>query len=181
MYRQPTQSTSAVSRLQGMHDLSEDAWRKKLEIQQRLCQLLSGYGYRYLETPILESTELFMRKSGGELAAQLYSFTDAGSNSVSLRPEITSPIMRHYLENSVNIELPARWQYCGPVFRFDTSHPDASSQFTQVGGELLGSSEISADVELLNLAVAVPTKLGLDGWNLKLDDLDVLDLSLIHI
>ena len=175
MYRQPTQSTSAVSRLQGMHDLSEDAWRKKLEIQQRLCQLLSSYGYRYLETPILESTELFMRKSGGELAAQLYSFTDAGSNSVSLRPEITSPIMRHYLENSVNIELPARWQYCGPVFRFDTSHPDASSQFTQVGGELLGSSEISADVELLNLAVAVPTKLGLDGWNLKLADLDVLD------
>ena len=123
MYRQPTQSTSPVSRLQGMHDLSEDAWRKKLELQQRLCQLLSGYGYRYLETPILESTELFMRKSGGELAAQLYSFTDAGSNSVSLRPEITSPIMRHYLENSVNIELPARWQYCGPVFRFDTSHP----------------------------------------------------------
>ena len=83
--------------------------------------------------------------------------------------------MRHYLENSAKIQLPARWQYCGPVFRFDTSHPDANSQFTQVGGELLGSSEIPADVELLNLAVAVPTQLGLDGWNLKLADLDVLD------
>ena len=96
MYRQPTQSTGTVSRLQGMNDLSEDAWRQKLGLQQRLCELLFRYGYRYLETPVLESTELFMRKSGGELASQLYSFTDAGSNSVSLRPEITSPIMRHY-------------------------------------------------------------------------------------
>ena len=175
MYRQPTQSTGTVSRLQGMNDLSEDAWRQKLGLQQRLCELLFRYGYRYLETPVLESTELFMRKSGGELASQLYSFTDAGSNSVSLRPEITSPIMRHYLENIANIQLPARWQYCGPVFRFDTSHPNVSSQFTQVGGELLGSSEISADVELLNLAVSVPSELGLDGWSLKLADLDVLD------
>ncbi len=175
MYRQPTQSTNAVSRLPGMNDLPEDAWRQKSGLQERLCQLLGGYGYRQLETPVLEPTELFLRKSGGELASQLYSFTDAGSNSVSLRPEFTSPIMRHYLENSGDIDLPARWQYCGPVFRFDVSHPEASGQFTQVGGELLGSSEIGADVELLNLAVAVPTQLGLDGWTLRLADLDVLD------
>ena len=175
MYRQPAQSTNTVSRLQGMHDLPEDALRQKQGLQDRLCQLLNDYGYRQLETPVLEPTELFLRKSGGELASQLYSFTDAGSNSVSLRPEFTSPIMRHYLENAANISLPARWQYCGPVFRFDVSHPEASSQFTQVGGELIGSSEIAADVELLNLAVAVPSQLGLDGWVLQLADLDILD------
>ena len=100
MYRQSEQSTSTVSRLQGMNDLSEDAWRQKLVLQERVYELLRSYGYQYLETPVLESTELFIRKSGGQLASQLYSFTDAGSNSVSLRPEITSPIMRHYLENS---------------------------------------------------------------------------------
>lgn len=142
---------------------------------------MSGYGYRQIETPVLEPTELFLRKAGGELASQLYSFTDAGSNSVSLRPEFTSPIMRHYLETAANITLPARWQYCGPVFRFDTSHPEARSQFTQVGGELIGSSEISADVELLTLAVAVPTKLGLVDWSLKLADLDVLDSLLAPV
>ena len=175
MYRQPAQSTNTVSRLQGMHDLSEDSWRRKLELQDRLRQLLGSHGYRMLETPVLEPTELFLRKSGGELASQLYSFTDAGSNSVSLRPEFTSPIMRHYLENAANISLPARWQYCGPVFRFDVSHPEASGQFTQVGSELIGSTEITADVELLNLAVAVPAQLGLDGWSLQLADLDILD------
>ena len=175
MYRQPAQSTNTVSRLQGMHDLPEDAWRLKQGLQDRLCQLLSSYGYQLLETPLLEPTELFLRKSGGELASQLYSFTDAGSNAVSLRPEFTSPIMRHYLENADAISLPARWQYSGPVFRFDVSHPEASGQFTQVGGELIGSSEITADVELLNLAVAVPAQLELDGWSLTLADLDILD------
>ena len=175
MYRQPAQSTGTVSRLQGMHDLSEDSWRQKLGLQDRLGRLLSGYGYHLIETPVLEPTELFLRKSGGELASQLYSFTDSGSNAVSLRPEYTSPIMRHYLENLADISLPARWQYCGPVFRFDVSRPEASGQFTQVGGELIGSSEISADVELLNLAMAVPAQLGLNGWSLQLADLDILD------
>ncbi len=175
MYHQPITTSNTVSRLHGMHDLPEDAWRQRLHLQERLFKLLGGYSYRQLETPVLESTELFLRKSGGELASQLYSFTDAGSNSVSLRPEFTSPIMRHYLENEADISLPARWQYCGPVFRFDESHPEASGQFTQVGGELIGSSDISADVELLNLALAVPSQLGLTGWSLQLADLDILD------
>ena len=175
MYRQPITTSNTVSHLQGMHDLPEDAWRQRLHLQERLFKLLGGYSYRQLETPVLEPTELFLRKSGGELASQLYSFTDAGSNSVSLRPEFTSPIMRHYLENEADISLPARWQYCGPVFRFDESHPEASGQFTQVGGELIGSSDISADVELLNLALAVPSQLGLTGWSLQLADLDILD------
>ncbi len=175
MYHQPITTSNTVSRLHGMHDLPEDAWRQRLHLQERLFKLLGGYSYRQLETPVLEPTELFLRKSGGELASQLYSFTDAGSNSVSLRPEFTSPIMRHYLENEADINLPARWQYCGPVFRFDESHPEASGQFTQVGGELIGSSDISADVELLNLALAVPSQLGLTGWSLQLADLDILD------
>jgi len=175
MYHQPITTSNTVSRLQGMHDLPEDAWRRRLHLQERLFKLLGGYSYRRLETPVLEPTELFLRKSGGELASQLYSFTDAGSNSVSLRPEFTSPIMRHYLENEADISLPARWQYCGPVFRFDESHPEASGQFTQVGGELIGSLDISADVEILNLALAVPSQLGLTGSSLQLADLDILD------
>ena len=158
-----------------MHDVSEQSWRDKLDLANRVRQLLGSYGYRLLETPVLEPTELFLRKSGGGLASQLYSFTDAGSNAVSLRPEFTSPIMRHYLENAASISLPARWQYCGPVFRFDLSHPEASGQFTQVGGELIGSAEITADVELLNLATSVPDQLGLDGWSLQLADLDILN------
>ena len=157
-----------------MQDLSQESWRQKRELQDRLLVLFGNYGYSCLETPILEPTELFLRKSGGELASRMYSFTDAGSNSVSLRPEFTAQIMRHYLEHSSEMQLPARWQYSGPVFRYEPSETDGTGQFTQVGAELLGSAAILADVELLGLAAAVPAQLGITGSRLELADLDVL-------
>ena len=148
MYRQPVESTTPVARLRGMSDFTGDALLRRERLQRRLTALLSSYGYRGLDTPLLEPTELFLRKSGGELASQLFSFTDPGSRAVSLRPEFTAPAMRYYLEHAAEIELPARWQYCGPVFRFDGASPPSvsdrpgnSGQFTQIGGELLGRFE----------------------------------------
>jgi histidyl-tRNA synthetase len=163
-----------VKRLWGMYDLAQESWLRKRELQDCLVRLLGSYGYRFLEMPILESTELFLRKSGGELASQMYSFIDPGSNPVSLRPELTSPIMRHYLEHAAEVELPARWQYAGPVFRYEASHPEGCGQFTQVGAELIGSASIMADVELLSLAAQVPVSLGVTHYRVELADLEVL-------
>ncbi len=168
-----------VARLRGMSDLTGESFRRRDSLQRRLTSLLDSYGYRRLDTPLLEPTELFLRKSGGEMASQLFSFTDPGSRAVSLRPEFTAPAMRHYLEHSGEIELPARWQYCGPVFRFDGAalQDDAPSrsQFTQIGGELLGSQDAMADVELLSLAVSALSESGLRRWTLRLADLNVLN------
>ena len=146
--------------------------RKRARLDS-LTSLIGSYGYRFLETPLLENTELFLRQSGGELASRMYSFIDAGSQQVSLRPEFTSPIMRYYLENGVDLPLPARFQYAGPVFRYDVSHPDGSGQFTQVGAELIGSESVIADAELLTLAAEVPVRAGLTGCRIELGDLDV--------
>ncbi len=142
-------------------------------MQDHLISGIGGYGYQYLETPLLENTELFLRQSGGGLASRLYSFVDAGSNPVSLRPEFTSPIMRYYLENAGQTALPARWQYAGPVFRYDLGHPESSGQFTQVGAELLGSGTVLADAELIALAVQTPEWAGVAGHWIELADLDV--------
>ncbi|PKB80103.1 MAG: hypothetical protein BZY88_09885 [SAR202 cluster bacterium Io17-Chloro-G9] len=162
-----------------MHDLPQEAWRNRRDLQDRLCDLIASFGYSHLETPILEPTDLFLRKSGGALASRIYSFTDPGSNLVSLRPEFTSSIMRHYLEHVEETFLPARWQYAGPVFRYDVSHPESRGQFTQIGAELLGSSSILADAEVLGLATQVLSALELPGevdeWRLELADLDVLN------
>ena len=162
-----------------MSDLTGESYVKRNELQLRLTSLLDSYGYRSLDTPLLEPTELFLRKSGGELASQLFSFTDPATRAVSLRPEFTAPAMRHYLENSGEIELPARWQYCGPVFRFDGAalreSANAGSQFTQIGGELLGASSVMADAELLDLALATLDVSGLRDWTLRLADLNILN------
>ena len=167
--------TKSVARLGGMQDLSQEAWRTKRDLQDRLGDLIGGFAYSHLETPILEPTDLFLRKSGGALASRIYSFTDPGSNLVSLRPEFTSSIMRHYLEWAEDIELPVRWQYAGPVFRYEVAHPESSGQFTQIGAELLGSSSISADAEVLGLAAQVLAQSEVVEWSMELADLDVLN------
>ncbi len=156
-----------------MYDLSRESWLRKRTLQDSLTSLIGGYGYQYLETPLLEGTELFLRQSGGDLASRMYSFVDAGSNQVSLRPEFTSPIMRHYLEKSGDIVLPARFQYAGPVFRYDVAHPEGSGQFTQVGAELIGAESVVADAELLTLAAELPRQAGLQDFSIEMADLDV--------
>ena len=167
-------SMRPVSRLRGMEDLSAAAWLHKRRVQDRLQELIAAHGYAPLETPILESTELFLRKSGGQLASRLYSFADPGGSSVSLRPEFTAPIMRHYLERAHGLELPVRRQYCGPVFRFEDDGA-TGGQFTQIGAELLGSGSVMADAELLLLAAAVPASMGISGCQFHLADLDLLN------
>ena len=180
MATQPALSAPPVGRLRGMHDLQGEAWLRRRELQESLNSLIGSYGYRFLETPLLEATELFLRQSGGDLASRMYSFTDAGGNQVSLRPEFTSPIMRHYLENAAAVGLPARWQYAGPVFRYDVAHPEGSGQFTQVGAELLGSGAVLADAELVTLAGQLPAHAGLSDCWLELADLDVFH-SLLNV
>ena len=179
MYRKAEESAGPVARLRGMTDFSGETLTSRDFLKRRLTALLHGYGYRPLDTPLLEPTELFLRKSGGELASQLFSFNDPAGRAVSLRPEFTAPAIRHYLEHSPDIELPARWCYSGPVFRFDGSGPQedisARSQFTQIGAELLGSSSILADVELMTLAASALAESGIRGWTLRLADLDVLN------
>ncbi len=156
-----------------MYDLPRESWLRKQRMQESLTSLIGSYGYRFLETPLLEGTELFLRQSGGDLASRMYSFVDAGSNQVSLRPEFTSPIMRHYLEGGKDLALPARFQYAGPVFRYDEAHPEGSGQFTQVGAELIGADSVIADAELLTLASETLSRAGVVGCRIDLADLDV--------
>ena len=156
-----------------MYDLPRESWLRKQRMQESLTSLIGSYGYRFLETPLLEGTELFLRQSGGDLASRMYSFVDAGSNQVSLRPEFTSPIMRHYLEGESEPALPARFQYAGPVFRYDVAHPEGSGQFTQVGAELIGADSVVADAELLTLASEVLARAGVVDCRIDLADLDV--------
>jgi histidyl-tRNA synthetase len=163
-----------VHRIRGMSDQPQAVWRKKRRVQELLQELIGSYGYSYLETPILEPTELFLRKSGGQLASRLYNFTDPGSNPVTLRPEFTAPIMRHYLEHAGESDLPVRWQYSGPVFRYE-DQGGAGGQFTQIGAELLGSASVAADVEMVALAASIPSQLGIKGYQVKLADLDLLN------
>ncbi len=164
-----------VQQLKGMADLKGASWLRFQRVEEKLRAFLRSYGYSVIDTPVLESTELFMRKSGGELASRMYTFRDPGGNLVSLRPEFTSSIMRHYLEGDYG-PIPWRIQYSGPVFRYEGEIAQgAYRQFTQLGAELLGSSSPRADAEVLSTACLCLSELGIEGFTLELGDLSVLN------
>ncbi|HEU0021634.1 MAG TPA: ATP phosphoribosyltransferase regulatory subunit [Dehalococcoidia bacterium] len=164
----------AVSDLQSKGATLQNSWLRRRHIQDRLLQLIGSHGYQFLEIPILAPAELFLRKSGGELASQMFSFLDPGSNFISLRPEFTAPIMLHYLAHSDEVALPARWHYAGPVFRYDGANPNGNGQFTQIGAELIGSTSVMADAELVGLAAEMLDAVGVQGYEVRLADLQVL-------
>ena len=139
-----------IRRLPGMKYESPQELGRRTAFQDGLRGLFSSHGYQCIDTPLLEPTELFLRKSGGELAARMYTFTDPGGNRVSLRPEFTSSAIQYYLERAATEPLPLKLQYNGPVFRYDDS--TGYRQFHQMGAEIIGSDEPSSDGEVLALA-----------------------------
>ena len=155
-------------------DIPPENWEFRRTIQTPLLRLLSSYGYRYTDVPVLQPTDLFLRKSGGELASQMFSFLDPAGKPVSLRPEFTAPIMVQHLQCSGQALLPARWHYVGPVFRFGGSDSTGAGQFTQIGAELIGSTTVLADAELVSLATQVLQELGIQDYQVRLADLQVL-------
>jgi histidyl-tRNA synthetase len=127
-----------------------------IEAAAAVCrELFARRGYSRIETPLLEESELFLRKSGGELASRLYSFTEPGGHPVALRPEYTAPALRFVIENNAFSALPLRVQYCGPVFRHMPPTQGAAAspaQFTQLGAEIIGAPAPMADGEVISLA-----------------------------
>ncbi|MBI2866440.1 MAG: ATP phosphoribosyltransferase regulatory subunit [Chloroflexi bacterium] len=160
-----------MRRLDGTRDLLAEEWLEAHSLGETWRGFLSHQGYQPIDTPLLEPTELFLKKSGGELASRLYSFTDLGGNRVSLRPEFTSSVIRAYIEGAA--APPVRWQYAGPVFRYqeDAGRP---RQFTQVGAELIGDSSLDADAEVIGLACSGLSRLGVSPLRLQLGHLGVL-------
>ena len=144
-----------------------------------LKSFLSEAGYSPIDTPLLEETELFVRKSGGELTSRLYTFTEPGGRRVSLRPEFTSSVIRYFIDEVGPDGAPFRCHYSGPVFRYEPGDASNPRQFTQVGAELVGAAGTEADAEMLAIARNGLRRIGLEGHRLRIGHLgsihDLLD------
>ena len=137
----------------GMRDSSPLELETKNRVIDSVGKLLAENGFEMADYPIVEPTELFVKKSGGDIGGRLYSFVDPGGNRVSLRPEFTSSVIRSFLlEGSPNAGV--RRQYAGPVFRYsDGKYTNELKQFTQIGCELIGSDSLQSDAQILSLAL----------------------------
>ena len=161
-----------LKKLPGFRDLEQTQFSTLNRAYAMLSDLFSAHGYDAIDTPFLEPTEMFLRKGGGEMASQIYSFIDPGGNPVSLRPEFTSSILRWCLEENRLDHLPLRVHYAGPVFRYRRDG-DEFRQFHQAGVELIGSDDPQADAEALTLACQGLAALGVSSIRLVLGDLGI--------
>ena len=159
----------STSILPGMVDASPEMHHAKLNLTTKINAVLTKYGYDIFDCPIMESTELYAMKSGGELTSRLYSFVEPGGISVSLRPEFTSSVIRFYVSNEAVHKKPVKKQYLGPVFRYSDSNQGLNQrQFTQQGCEIIGDSSIGSDVEILKLGLLALGESGLEKVTIKL-------------
>jgi histidyl-tRNA synthetase len=153
----------SIARLPLLRDYDQDSWSQFDRAAEICREAFRERGYTTIDTPIIERTELFLRKSGGEIAAQLYSFTDPGGHAVSLRPEFTAPVIRYVIENGLLGDGALRFEYSGPVFRYP-SHEEfdngMTGSFTQTGTELIGPGGPQADAEVISMALDGLSRLG---------------------
>ncbi len=175
-----TTPRGAIERIRGMADVwpAERAFRQG--IIAALGRGFAAHGYRALDTPVVEATELFLRKSGEERAAQMYAF-DYRNRQIALRPEFTASVVRAYVAEGQGRPLPQRFSYCGPVFRYEKPQSGRSRQFTEAGVELLGAHGPAADAEVIHLALAGLEGVGLTDCTLRLGHLGVVGALLTSL
>ena len=110
-------------------------------------------GYVEYETPILEDTGLYLKKSGGELSSQLFRFEDQGGRDVTLRPEVTASLARLAAQHQRAFPKPLKWFEIGQCFRYETPQKGRGREFHQFNVDILGEAGAAADAELISLAI----------------------------
>jgi len=161
-------------RLRGLRDYLPEDMEKLNYVKRVVRQLFSLYGYMEVMTPTLESFELLAAKSGEEIRQRMYVFTDLGGRKVALRPEMTAPIARFYINNMLGRPKPVRLGYIANCFRYDEPQYGRYREFWQGGFELIGSREPEADAEILDIADALMRRLGFENHYLKLGHVGIM-------
>ena len=110
-------------------------------------------GYVEYESPILEDTGLYLKKSGGELSAQLFRFEDQGGRDVTLRPEVTASLARLVAEHQRHFPKPLKWFEIGQCFRYEKPQKGRGREFHQFNVDIIGEGGPVADAELIALAI----------------------------
>jgi histidyl-tRNA synthetase len=117
-------------------------------------------GYVEYETPVLEDTGLYLKKSGGELSSQLFRFEDQGGRDVTLRPEVTASLARIVAQHQRDFPKPLKWFEIGQCFRYEKPQKGRGREFHQFNVDILGEGGPAADAELISLAIETMLSFG---------------------
>lgn len=157
----------------GTKDILPEQVKNWVELENKIREMCKIYGYEEIRTPIFEHTELFQRGIGegtDVVDKEMYTFTDRGDRSITLRPENTASVVRAYLQNKLyaNGGL-VKLFYIGSMFRYDRPQAGRLREFHQFGVEALGEKNPAVDAEIILLAWDFLKNLGLEDLKLKIN------------
>lgn len=168
-----------ISVVRGTRDLYGDELATWHRLEDIFRTTSAAYGYNEFRTPILEHTELFKRGVGENtdiVGKEMYTFDDRGGDSLTMRPEMTAPIVRAAIEHNLVRHSPVtRLWYAGPLFRYERPQKGRFRQFHQYGAECLGSPNPEADAEVILLAYDVLRRIGVTRFSLEINSLGTAD------
>ncbi len=169
-------STAPTARpVRGTHDLLGETLRRHRRVGETAREIAQRWGYEEIATPIFEHTEVFARSLGDAsdiVTKEMYSFTDRGGESITLRPENTAGVCRALITLGLARSLPQKLFYCGPMFRYERPQKGRLRQFHQIGIECIGAPEPLADAEVIAAGAHILAELGvLEATTLELNSL----------
>ena len=143
-------------------------------VEEKALKTFSSFGVKEIRTPIIENTDLFQRGVGETtdiVNKEMYTF-EKSERSITLRPENTAGVVRSYIENGMHrLPAPVKLWYKGPMFRYERPQAGRQRQFHQVGVEMFGISQPSADAEIILMAENFLKSIGLDDLDVEINSL----------
>ncbi len=162
-----------LNRPRGTRDFTPAETEKRRYIENRMRGTAEHWGYGEVKTPTFEHTELFTIKSGEAIVDELYTFKDKGGRDIALRPELTAPVLRMYVNEMSVSPKPIRLYYFENCFRYERPQKGRFREFWQFGVELIGSDRAEAEAEAIALAAAMVSDIGIEA-DLRIGHLGVV-------
>ena len=165
----------AITAIKGCNDILPEESGRWRHIEQTARRVFERNGFSEIRTPVIEKTELFSRSIGDTsdiVEKEMYTFSDRGGNSVTMRPEGTAGVMRAYIEHKMYAQDPiAKLYYLGQMFRYERPQKGRYRQFHQIGAEAVGVEDPLIDAQILNMALSLFSELGLNEPILQMNSL----------
>ncbi len=162
-----------IERPRGTRDFLPEEMEKRRELEKIFREVAELFGYREIQTPTFEHLELFTIKSGEEIIKEIYAFKDKGGRDLALRPELTAPVMRMFVNECSHLPKPLRFYYFSNCFRYERPQKGRYREFWQFGAELIGSNSPEAEAEVILLSYRMLERAGVN-FELSIGDVNLL-------
>lgn len=164
-----------IQKLKGTRDILPSEISKWQYIEGIAKNIFENYGFKEIRVPVIEESKLFQRGVGEQtdvVQKEMYIFEDKGGRSIALRPEGTAGVIRAYIENGMSsLPSPLKVYYRMPMYRYENVQKGRQREFNQIGVELIGTKDYSADVEIILMVEKFFEKLNIKNVELRINSI----------